>query len=190
MVRCFNCSAVDGHQKPECPFPERPKNGCFKCWQVGHPRAQCPNPTFHPKPLNQTDRAPLPADRRPPTTTTRSPPTHLMERRVALVRGGYRSTEILGPDSDEDIQVINPVSVNFAGSEGSTDSKRCLFSICLFDTGSSVSLARFSAVPAAYQCNLDHCRYHLKSIGGHRLKISPLPTPRSHLKGRPSQPAY
>lgn len=78
-------------------------------------------------------------DDHPTDAVAAAPSTHLMERPIALVRGGYRTAEILCPDSDEDVQVLNSVSVDFDGPDGSTNSKNCVFPLCLFDTGSSVS---------------------------------------------------
>lgn len=44
-VRCHNCSRF-GHFKTSCPYEERPRNVCFRCWSPNHSHLECNSPKY------------------------------------------------------------------------------------------------------------------------------------------------
>ena len=160
-IRCFNCSSTDGHTKPNCPYPLRPRDSCFKCWQMGHQHQDCPNAAYRPARAGQ--RPPLAHERRSAVTAAR--PIYQNPRMVAAV--DYRQIEDYSDfGKEEDVPSVNEVSFIITLCEGITRvTKRCLF-----DTGSPVSLIRRSAVPTA-AATQPHQGLRLHAIGGQPLNV-------------------
>lgn len=160
-VRCYNCSKTDGHTKLNCPFPLRPRDACFRCWQVGHDRFNCPNPVYVPQPMGQ--RPALAHERRATLNQQQQPARNAAPQANRMVA----MNEMFQPPSDDEVSETNEVSVHFEGTpDGSATSSK----VCLFDTGSPVSMIRLSAAPAdCYRIKTK--QRQLKAIGGHHIKI-------------------
>lgn len=83
---CFNCSKFR-HMKPKCSYEKRAINSCFRCYDQGLTRQDCPNPEKIPKRI-----------------TTKTP------RTAAAVQ---RADDTAAIEEQEIMNETNPVSVAF-----------------------------------------------------------------------------